>query len=377
MNALTSRKEIDRQLEGMADQLIKALPSHISVDKFQRVAMTAISSDPELLNADRRSLFGAIVKAAQDGLLPDKREGALVIFNQKVSKRGEPNRYEKHVQWMPMIAGIHKKLRQSGEICSIYAHIVYSEDKFELVLGDDESLLHVPPVLGVDRGEAVGVYAIAKLKDGTIMREVMTRADIEKVRSVSKSGEYGPWKDWWDEMWKKTVIRRLSKRLPMSTDLERVINDDTTQGNFALATVEALGTTPRLTRADLQRQAQSPAIEHQPAAELEPEPEASFSEILNDGIPALEGDQGQDAIDPPHDDDGVIDDAPEPEPSGPPAWIAKHDEILAGVNAAATVIDLNAWDAEYAKHCVAMPPTEANALGDMIADKRAALTGKK
>jgi hypothetical protein len=135
--------------------------------------------------------------------------------------------------------------------------------------------------------------------------------------------------------------------------------------------------TPRLTSKMLEQQAQSPAIEHQPAAELEPEAEVSFSEILDDRIPALKDDQGQDAIEPPHDEDGVIDDAPEPEPSGPPAWIAKHDEIVAGVNAAATVIDLNAWDAEYKKHCVAMPVTEVNALGQMIADKRAALTGKK
>src|SRR3546814_9174090 len=82
----------------------------IPVEKFHRVAVTAISSNPDLLNVDRTSLFGALMKAAQDGLLPDGREGAIVPFKGKAS-------------WMPMVAGIMKKVRNSGEIEIGRAHV--------------------------------------------------------------------------------------------------------------------------------------------------------------------------------------------------------------------------------------------------------------
>ncbi len=80
--------------------------------------------------------------------------------------------------------------------------------------------------MGEERGPAVAAYAVAKTKDGGIYREVMSVADINKVRDVSRSKDRGPWVDWWSEMARKTVIRRLSKRLPMSTDLQAVIERD-------------------------------------------------------------------------------------------------------------------------------------------------------
>lgn len=243
-------------MEKMGEQLQMALPSHISVEKFQRVAMTAITSDPDLLYADRRSLFGAITRAAQDGLLPDKREGALVIFTQKIKgKNGSKDEYIKSVQWMPMIAGVLKMVRQSGEISSITANVVYESDDFLLRLGDDESIEHTPPPFGSDRGKPIGVYAIATLKDGFKIREVMDANEIEKVRAVSKTGKYGPWADWWEEMAKKTVIRRLSKRLPMSTDVEGVINDEATDADFSTSAAAALGGPKPLSTAMLENQA--------------------------------------------------------------------------------------------------------------------------
>jgi recombination protein RecT len=265
------QREVRQEIEAMADQFKMALPSHIKVDKFQRVVLTAIMSDPDLLHADRRSLIGAVTRAAQDGLLPDKREGALVIFNQKVSKRGEQDKWIQAVQWMPMIAGVLKKVRQSGEISAITANIIHERDQFTWSMGDDESIEHIPPQLGSERGNPIGVYAIATLKDGYKIREVMDIHEIEKVRKVSKTGQYGPWKDWWEEMAKKTVIRRLSKRLPMSTDIEGVINDESTEADLSRSAMGALGAGPqRLTRealanhANEQESPQSPSPEDSP-----------------------------------------------------------------------------------------------------------------
>jgi recombination protein RecT len=189
-----------------------ALPAHIPPEKFVRVVQTAVISNPALLNADRTSLIGAAMKAAQDGLLPDGRESAFVLFKDQVS-------------YMPMVAGILKKVRNSGELLTIAAHVVYENDDFTYALGDDERIEHRPLLKG-DRGKPVLVYAIAKTKGGGVYREVMTVADVERVRNVSRAKGAGPWVSWWSEMARKTVIRRLAKRLPMSTDLDQVIRRD-------------------------------------------------------------------------------------------------------------------------------------------------------
>jgi|GEM_PF-1148424 len=196
-------------LESMKPQFEVALPPHVSVDRFIRVLVTAVQATPALLNVEQKSLLQASMKCAQDGLLPDGREAALVIFG-------------KQAQYMPMVAGILSKVRRSGELLSIAAHVVYERDNFRYLLGDNESIEHSPH-LGADRGEAIAAYAVAKTKDGGIYREVMSVADINQVRDVSRSKNNGPWVAWWAEMAKKTVIRRLSKRLPMSTDLQAVI----------------------------------------------------------------------------------------------------------------------------------------------------------
>ncbi|MDZ7711728.1 MAG: recombinase RecT [Rhodovibrio sp.] len=212
-------KAVRQQLGQMRPELQKALPAHVSVDKFERVVQTAINQQPDLMDCTRRSLFGACVNAAQDGLLPDGREGAIVSFYDK--KAGA-----KLAQWMPMVAGVLKKVRNSGELSSISTQVVCRNDHFDYQLGDEEYIDHKPEL--ADRGDIIAAYAIAKLKDGSTMREIMGRDEIERVRSVSKSKDNpaGPWMNWFGEMARKTVLRRLSKRLPMSTDLERVMHRD-------------------------------------------------------------------------------------------------------------------------------------------------------
>lgn len=204
---------IRQNLHQMAPEFKAALPAHITVEKFTRTAMTAIQNNPSLADADRRSLFGAIVRLAQDGLLPDGREAAIVLFG-------------KQAQAMPMIAGVLKKLRQSGEVAKVSAQVVHENDEFVWSLGFDEDVTHNPPPLDRPRGKAIGAYATAVLKDGSRLLEVMSLEEIEKVRKVSRASGNGPWIQWWGEMARKTVMRRLSKRLPMSTDIEDAFDRD-------------------------------------------------------------------------------------------------------------------------------------------------------
>lgn len=205
---------LGKELEILKPELAKVLPAHVSADKFMRVVSTALAQSPDLRNSDRRALLTACVRCATDGLVPDGREAALVLFSGKA-------------QYMPMVAGILKKVRNSGELLSIVANVVYEKDQFRYFVDDaGEHVLHQPNVTDAERGKFLCVYAIAKTKDGGVYVEVMSRSQIEQVRNVSKSKDSGPWRGWYDEMARKTVIRRLSKRLPMSTDLETVIQRD-------------------------------------------------------------------------------------------------------------------------------------------------------
>lgn len=227
--------KLNSQLEERAEEFRKALPAHITPEKLQRTVMTAAQANPDLLAADRQSLITSCMKAAQDGLLPDGREAALVIFNTKAN-----GQWVKQVQYMPMVYGLRKKIVQSGEIISLQTGLVYRAEMeagaFLYEVGMDPPIRHRPmldlPAEELTDDKIVAAYSMAKMKDGTVSVEVMRRGEIDKVRQVSQTGAVGktyndgkpkppkgPWVDWFGEMARKTVMRRHSKTLPMSGDV--------------------------------------------------------------------------------------------------------------------------------------------------------------
>lgn len=214
---LTAVQALIAEIERMGPEFAKMLPPQVPPERFMRVTKTAINTYPDLVEADRRSLYGEIMKCAQDGLMPDGREAHINVFNTKNGKLAK---------YIPMVPGILKKVRNSGELSSINPQVVYEKDEFSFWVDEKgEHIKHIPKLTG-ERGEPAYVYCIATMKDGACYIEIMSKADVEKVRSTSRAKDAGPWKDWWSEMARKTAIRRLSKRLPMSTDLEDVIRRD-------------------------------------------------------------------------------------------------------------------------------------------------------
>ncbi|MBP2230774.1 recombination protein RecT [Azospirillum agricola] len=229
-NAVAQRdpvKELQAEFskDAVKGQLAAVLPAHVTPERFTRIVMTAIAKNPDLVDADRRSLFNSCLECAADGLVPNGKEAALVIFNTKEKRNGKEV-WLKKVQYMPMVRGIRKLAFNSGSIKVLDAFCVYANDEFHYELGFEPTVTHQPPKLGQDRGPIIGVYAVSVTKDGERSLEVMDRNAVEKVRSVSRSKDSGPWVQWWDEMARKTVLRRLAKRLPMSEELERTIHRD-------------------------------------------------------------------------------------------------------------------------------------------------------
>jgi recombination protein RecT len=211
-------------MHAMEAQFVAALPAHMPFARFERVTNTAIQNNPDLLRCDRRSLFNALMKCAQDGLLPDGREAAIIPFGTDEStgkSSGDTAGY------IPMIAGIRKKVRNSGQLADWNVQCVYEGDEFDYQMGDRPGIVHKPALRGGRTRKVVAAYSIATYPDGTISREVMNIDQIEDIRRKSKAKK-GPWSDpvFFGEMARKTVARLHSKQLPMSTDLDRMMHQD-------------------------------------------------------------------------------------------------------------------------------------------------------
>jgi recombination protein RecT len=189
------------------------LPQHMGPDRLMKVALHAIRTTPALLECTTKSLMGAVIQCAQLGLEPNTVLGHayLVPFNNKKARRMD-------VQVIVGYKGLIDLARRSGQIESIAAHAVHENDEFECSLGTEDTLIHKPNMTK-DRGKIIAFYAVAKLKGGAHAFEVMSKADVDKVMAGTQSkGAYGPWKDHYPEMGRKTVIRRLAKYLPLSIE---------------------------------------------------------------------------------------------------------------------------------------------------------------
>lgn len=282
ITAQNPARDFGAKLDMLEPAIRAALPEHVPFDRFRRIVLTAVQSDQALLKADPRALLTACLRAAQDGLMPDKREGVILMF------KGQP-------AWMPMVAGLMKLARNSGEIASMQAQVVYRGEPFRVVLGDEDRIVHERVLEAVDAGQPpIAVYAIATLRDGTRIHEAMTWKQVMKVKGASASGDKGPWGAWPDEMARKTALRRLLKRLPLSTDrdgdrrlvqaVERVDEDHPRVAAQAAAGLLADEGGGRLD--GLEAQLAHPDPERAPA-EMENASEAELQRLAgDDGFPA-------------------------------------------------------------------------------------------
>ena len=188
------------------------LPSGVTFEAFTRAAATAMAQNPELASAEPKSVIQSLIRAATHGLVPDNREAALVTFREKGGAV--------KAQYIPMVDGVLKRARQSGQIAVIAAKAVFNGDAFDYWMDEQGEHINYRPTF-TGRGEFQLAFAFAKLHSGELIVEVMPKEDIERVRAASKTGnsEYGPWAKWYDRMAVKSVLHRLARRLPSASEL--------------------------------------------------------------------------------------------------------------------------------------------------------------
>lgn len=210
-------KDLLKQYEG---QFRDVLPKHMTVDRMLRIATAAASRTPKLLECTKVSLLSALHTASQLGLEPNTPLGHAYIIPYWNGK----NRTNE-AQFQIGYRGLIDLARRGGEVGTIEAHVIHKNDKYRIKFGLDDCLEHEPLLEG-DPGDFIAVYAVAKMKDGTKKADVMTKHEVDRIRSKSQSAEKGPWVDHYEEMAKKTVIKRICKTLPMSVELASAIAHD-------------------------------------------------------------------------------------------------------------------------------------------------------
>ncbi|WP_373827196.1 recombinase RecT [Bacteroides heparinolyticus] len=212
-------RSIKDLIQIMKPEIGKALPSVLTAERFTRMALTAVSTNPTLSECSQNSFLGALMTAAQLGLEPNTPLGQAYIIPYRNKGRLE-------AQFQIGYKGLLDLAHRSGEFSTIYAHTVYENDEFEYELGLNQTLRHKPA--NGERGAATHYYAVYHLVNGGYGFEVMTKADaIMHQQRYSKAGSvYSPWATNFDEMAKKTVIKKLLKYAPIKTDFARQITSD-------------------------------------------------------------------------------------------------------------------------------------------------------
>ena len=210
-------------LQKMAPQLAMALPSHLKPERMIRVATTAIQVNPRLQECSARSIIACVVEASQLGLEPCGALGHAYLIPYKL--KGVPT-----CQSIPGYKGLLHLVRNSGCLKTVSAEVVHEVDEFSYEMGDRPRIRHVPSTVA-EPGKVLYVYAVAELMNGGIQRVVLPVREVEAVRKRSRSANDGPWVTDWNEMAKKTALRRLTKLLPMSIEVQRAVELDERDDN--------------------------------------------------------------------------------------------------------------------------------------------------
>ena len=206
-------KTIFDVIQSGAKQFATALPKHINSDRFVRIAITTIRQNPKLAQCNQESLLGALMVSAQLGLEPGVLGQCYLIP------------YGRECQFQIGYKGMIELLRRSGQLKDIYAYSVYENDEFEMTYGLDRNLKHKPNLQ--NKGNFIGCYCVAVLKDDARAFEYMTKEEIEAHgKKFSKTYGNGPWKTDFEAMAHKTVVKKMLKWLPVSIEFLEMANKD-------------------------------------------------------------------------------------------------------------------------------------------------------
>lgn len=217
-----NRPTMQQYIKQMQNEIKKALPSVITPERFTRIVLSALSTNPKLAETTPQSFLGAMMTAAQLGMEPNTPLGQAYLIPFWNSK----NRCME-CQFQLGYKGLIDLAYRSGEVSVIQAQVVYESDEFTYSFGLEPQLKHVPAMSA--RGNPTHVYAVFRTNDGGYGFEVMSMEDVRAhAQRYSKAYNSGPWQTNFEEMAKKTVLKRVLKYAPLKSEFVRGMAQDET-----------------------------------------------------------------------------------------------------------------------------------------------------
>lgn len=214
--------KMKKYVQSMSGEIAKALPSVMTPERFTRIVLSTISSNPKLAQCTPNSFLASMMTAAQLGVEPNTPLGQAYLIPYR-------NHGTMECQFQVGYKGLIDLAYRSGDVTLVQAHEVCQNDDFTYSFGLNPDLRHVPAA--GDRGAVTHYYAVWKGKNGGFGFEIMTREEVEKhAKRFSKSytNTNGPWQTNFDEMAKKTVLKKALKYAPMKTEfVTAVVSDET------------------------------------------------------------------------------------------------------------------------------------------------------
>ena len=207
---------VEHFLKQNVDAIQAVLPKGILAQRLLKAVQMGIRRTPALAGCTQSSLLACVMECASLGLQPGVLGQAWFIpFKNEKTGRLE-------CQLVVGYRGLLHLARNTGELKGVSAQAVHTTDKFDVLLGTDPKIHHVPDENPPDTDKDVdafrAAYVVFWLQDGGMQFDIMFRKDVEKIRGRSKAADKGPWRTDYDEMAKKTVIRRAAKLLPASVE---------------------------------------------------------------------------------------------------------------------------------------------------------------
>lgn len=308
--AIRTEKLVERvESPEVRDRIEALLPDTIPYTRFASVAKTAIRSRPELAGADERTLLGALVRCAQDGLMPDGREAAINVYRSKVKNADGSDGYIQKAEYLPMIAGLRKNLAEFG--WTLKTRCVYTGDDFEYV-EEPQSIRHTPARPGVERGQRRGAYAVATHRDGRRVQIFLDEAEIAKRRAKAKTDKV--WQEHPDPMAEKSAGHAIFDEIPRAERDRMIVPTD----NGVDQAVELLYGPDGDTFTAIEAPAGHPSDGGEPQPEAHTEAEAP--DTVGDETPQAAASSSAEGVAVPGTDDG--------EPQAP--WVTAGDTLVDG-----------------------------------------------
>lgn len=219
---ITKSMKIEDMIKAMSPEIKNALPDVITPERFTRMALSTLNNNVKLRECAPVTFLAAMMNAAQLGLEPNTPLGQAYLIPYR-------NHGKMECQFQIGYKGLIDLVYRNPNIQTVQAQCVYENDTFEYELGLEPKLVHKPAL--TDRGSLILVYALWKAENGGYGFEVMSKEDIDahaRRYSQSYNSSSSPWKSNFEEMAKKTVIKKCLKYAPLRSDILRAVSTDET-----------------------------------------------------------------------------------------------------------------------------------------------------